>query len=149
MRRRPVRAKPGTYDSEAAVSLLLRPSGDGLKFLAIKRAESEGDPWSGHMALPGGRRDAEDEDLWVTAVRETWEETGLIVCEPTLEDVVYCGVHDGYYCVTFHTYIEGESCTPVSSTEGEAAWVWPEDLLQLTCTYRDYNKVVLGMDDDD
>lgn len=77
MRRRPVRAKPGTYDSEAAVSLLLRPSGDGLKFLAIKRAESEGDPWSGHMALPGGRRDPEDEDLWVTAVRETWEEVGV------------------------------------------------------------------------
>lgn len=76
-RRPPVRAERGAYDSEAAVALLLRPTGSGLEFLAIKRAESEGDPWSGHMALPGGRRDPEDEDLWVTAVRETHEEVGV------------------------------------------------------------------------
>ncbi len=59
------------------MSLLLRPTGAGLEFLAIKRAESEGDPWSGHMALPGGRRDPGDADLWVTAARETWEEVGV------------------------------------------------------------------------
>ncbi len=80
-RRPPVRATSGTYDSEAAVSLLLRPSGEGLEFLAIKRAESEGDPWSGHMALPGGRRDLEDGDLWATAVRETREEVGVDLIE--------------------------------------------------------------------
>jgi 8-oxo-dGTP pyrophosphatase MutT (NUDIX family) len=68
------RAEPGTYSGQAAVSLLLRPSAKGVEFLAIKRAEQERDPWSGHMALPGGRRDATDESLWMTAVRETREE---------------------------------------------------------------------------
>lgn len=76
-RREPLRAEPGSYDTQAAVALLLRPGITGLEFLAIKRAEKEGDPWSGHMALPGGRRDPEDEDLWATAVRETLEEVAV------------------------------------------------------------------------
>jgi 8-oxo-dGTP pyrophosphatase MutT (NUDIX family) len=59
------------------VALMLRPTGSGLEFLAIKRAEHERDPWSGHMALPGGRRDSADENLWETAVRETLEEVGV------------------------------------------------------------------------
>ena len=45
--------------------------------LLIKRAESERDPWSGHVALPGGRKDPEDENLSSTAIRETAEETGV------------------------------------------------------------------------
>lgn len=43
----------------------------------IKRAEKRGDPWSGHIACPGGRRDDDDPDLAATAVRETREETGV------------------------------------------------------------------------
>jgi 8-oxo-dGTP pyrophosphatase MutT (NUDIX family) len=61
---------------QAAVSLSIRARG-GLDLLLIKRARSERDPWSGHMALPGGRRDAVDGSLLDTAVRETLEETGL------------------------------------------------------------------------
>ncbi len=62
--------------TEAAVALILRTSA-ALDILLIKRAESERDPWSGHVALPGGRRDAEDVDLTQTAIRETSEETGV------------------------------------------------------------------------
>jgi 8-oxo-dGTP pyrophosphatase MutT (NUDIX family) len=63
---------------QAAVSLVLRGR-DSLELLLIKRARSERDPWSGHMALPGGRRDETDETLLHTAARETLEETGLDV----------------------------------------------------------------------
>ena len=41
---------------QAAVSVVLR-SAVGLDLLLIKRAHFDRDPWSGHMALPGGRRD--------------------------------------------------------------------------------------------
>lgn len=63
---------------EAAVLLVVRTR-DPLELLLIKRAELEGDPWSGHMALPGGRRQREDADLLATALRETMEETGVKV----------------------------------------------------------------------
>lgn len=61
---------------QASVALVLRAR-DHLDLLLIKRATSERDPWSGHMALPGGRRDGADQDLEATARRETLEETGV------------------------------------------------------------------------
>ena len=59
----------------AAVAILLAPDPDSL--LLIRRADRPGDPWSGHMALPGGRQDPADADLVATAIRETAEEVGL------------------------------------------------------------------------
>lgn len=61
----------------AAVALVVRPGPESLEVLLIRRAERAGDPWSGHMAFPGGRRQAEDATLLDTAVRETREEVGL------------------------------------------------------------------------
>jgi len=62
----------------AAIALVLRPSDVGEpELLMIKRAEVERDPWSGHIACPGGRMDPGDRDLEHTATRETWEETGI------------------------------------------------------------------------
>ena len=65
-------------DRLAAVAAVLRatPAGES-EVLLIERARHEADPWSGHMAFPGGRRDPEDEDLLRTALRETREEVGL------------------------------------------------------------------------
>ena len=45
--------------------------------LFIKRAARQGDRWTSHVALPGGKRDTEDENDKATAVRETLEEVGL------------------------------------------------------------------------
>lgn len=66
----------GTY--EAAVALVLRPRKE-LELLLIKRSLRDTDPWSGHMALPGGRRDPRDHSLLDTALRETREETSVNV----------------------------------------------------------------------
>jgi 8-oxo-dGTP pyrophosphatase MutT (NUDIX family) len=63
----------------AAVSLVLREGGEGLELLFIKRAEHEKDPWSGQVGFPGGRAEPSDQDLVATAVRETLEETGLVL----------------------------------------------------------------------
>ena len=59
----------------AAVAVVLAPNPDAI--LLIRRADRTGDPWSGHMALPGGRRELGDSSLLDTAVRETWEEVGF------------------------------------------------------------------------
>ena len=64
----------------AAVALILAP--DPESFLLIRRADRADDPWSGHLALPGGRWHADDADLLATAIRETREEVGIIL-EPT------------------------------------------------------------------
>jgi 8-oxo-dGTP pyrophosphatase MutT (NUDIX family) len=64
----------------AAILLALRMGSTGEpEVLMIKRADAERDPWSGHVALPGGRKEPGDADLAATAVRETWEETGVDV----------------------------------------------------------------------
>lgn len=73
-----VACDPGEHPLRAAVALVLRPDASGaLELLLIKRADYEGDPWSGQVALPGGRREPDDSSLERTAVRETWEETAI------------------------------------------------------------------------
>jgi 8-oxo-dGTP pyrophosphatase MutT (NUDIX family) len=73
----PVLADADPTVRRAAVALVLRPSAVGLQLLLIQRAIFEGDPWSGQVALPGGRANASDASLVHTAMRETHEETGL------------------------------------------------------------------------
>jgi len=60
----------------AAVAVVLREGPTGFEVLFIRRAEADGDPWSGQMGFPGGRAEP-GEDLATTAVRETAEETGI------------------------------------------------------------------------
>jgi 8-oxo-dGTP pyrophosphatase MutT (NUDIX family) len=61
----------------AAIALILVESDASWELLLIERATREGDPWSGHMALPGGHREAWDVDLAATAEREAFEEVGV------------------------------------------------------------------------
>lgn len=64
---------------QAAVALILGEIGGRAQMLVIKRAEDPRDHWSGHLALPGGRRDPDDVDLIDTAVREVCEEVGIVL----------------------------------------------------------------------
>jgi 8-oxo-dGTP pyrophosphatase MutT (NUDIX family) len=61
----------------AAVAAVIRPTRDSFKLLFIHRAEDPRDPWSGHMAFPGGRVETTDADSISAAVRETREEVAL------------------------------------------------------------------------
>ncbi len=61
----------------AAVAAVLRPGPRGHEVLLMKRAERPGDPWSGQIALPGGRAEPIDADLAATARREVLEEVRL------------------------------------------------------------------------
>ncbi len=63
--------------TRAAVAAVLRPGEEGADLLFIHRAEDPRDPWSGHMAFPGGRVDAGDMGPLAAALRETREEVGL------------------------------------------------------------------------
>jgi 8-oxo-dGTP pyrophosphatase MutT (NUDIX family) len=76
----------------SAVAMILQVQADKLRILMIKRAEREGDTWSGHMAFPGGRMDKADAHGFAVAVRETAEEVGLLLgaqdaCIGRLSDV--------------------------------------------------------------
>lgn len=62
---------------QAAVAMLLHEAAAGPEVLFIERAQRVGDPWSGHMAFPGGRVEREDADARAAAERETLEEVGL------------------------------------------------------------------------
>lgn len=69
------------HDEEDQVLPRLKQSSisdlNNAEMLFIKRAASERDRWSSHIALPGGKRDAEDVSDVDVAIRETWEEVGL------------------------------------------------------------------------
>lgn len=63
--------------ANAAVAILVKEWNDDLELFLVKRAEVEGDPWSGDMAFPGGKRSPEDKNIFDTAKRELKEETGI------------------------------------------------------------------------
>ena len=65
------------HSLRAAVALVLREANGDLEALFIRRAEHEGDPWSGHLAFPGGRIDPTDTGPRMAAERETIEELEL------------------------------------------------------------------------
>ena len=74
----PAPAVPKTTGRCAAVACVLDDEPAGPRVLLMKRAERAGDPWSGHISLPGGGyHPGEDADLLATAIRETHEELGI------------------------------------------------------------------------
>jgi 8-oxo-dGTP pyrophosphatase MutT (NUDIX family) len=73
----PVDEPPVETGRRAAVAAVLHDEPAGPRVLLMKRAERIGDPWSGHISLPGGGYQQDDPSLLVTAIRETREELGI------------------------------------------------------------------------
>ena len=76
---KPGKARLRRLKTRSAVAMILQVRDGELQILMIKRAERVGDPWSGHMAFPGGRMDKSDANGYAVAVRETAEEVGLFL----------------------------------------------------------------------
>ena len=130
----------------AAVAAVLAPDPDAL--LLIRRAERTGDPWSGHMALPGGRQEPAEPDLLTTAVRETWEEVGLELGPQhllgTLDDVV--PRTPVLPPIAVRPYVFALRQRPPLLLSSEVAWVrWvPVDLLLHPDTYNSVRLDIRG-----
>lgn len=75
--RRAVSRKDAAAAAYAAVALVLREGSAGAEVLFIERSMRADDPWSGHMAFPGGRLEGGDDSSRMAACRETQEEVGL------------------------------------------------------------------------
>jgi len=71
-----IRMKHDETAREGAVMILLYQDGDVVRFPIIQRPVYVG-VHSGQMALPGGKRDEGDQDLFHTALREMEEEIGV------------------------------------------------------------------------
>lgn len=87
-RKRPIHAPS---KAQAGVLLLVYPKDGELHVLLNKRSQYV-ENHKGEVAFPGGARDAGDETLLDTALRETWEEMGIQPSDVTvlgeLDDIV-------------------------------------------------------------
>ena len=122
----------------AAVALIWNSN----EFLLIKRADQEGDPWSGQMALPGGHREP-SESCMETAVRETMEETGLSISVNK-----FLGI---YYTLNGHLNVAAFECTSDGRDvlpDNEVAkffWVPENSLIMENESYTYSGYVIFGL----
>src|SRR6059036_2791825 len=139
---------PDARPAAVAVVLVERP--DDVDILLIRRAERADDPWSGQVALPGGRRDPADADLLVTAIRETREETGV-----DLSAAERLGVLDDLYPrtstlppVVVRPFVFALASRPTLVPGVEAARVFwlPLDRLSQRGVWRDFTLPVRGVE---
>ena len=103
---------------------------DGLDLLFIHRTAHEGDPWSGHLAFPGGRTEPGDTGLKMTAERETREELGLDLtearCLGQLDDLMGVTIP---VCVSAFVYeLDAKPLLDPNDEVDDAFWFPLEDL---------------------
>lgn len=139
-------------DAGAAVALLLKFTNQRIKVLFVKRAENPADPWSGQMALPGGRRDAKDRSLRDTIVRETLEETNInllyrsrfLGVMATLESEIRSELK----ILPFVILLEHEPSVKLNEELKYFVWISPEELIQnrgiFKLSFREFPAYIVG-----
>lgn len=113
----------------AAVAAVLRNL-ESPEILLIKRAHHPHDPWSGHMAFPGGRYEPSDPDTVATALRETREEVGIDLAA----SAAYLGALDDVHALSRerridlvivpHVFVLATDVVPVPAPEEVEAAMW-------------------------
>lgn len=116
--------------TRASVAMILNRSDQDLEILFIQRAAHDLDPWSGHIAFPGGKLE-EGELECQAACRETREEIGIDLGQGhylgRLSDIVGTNLPVRVSCCLFG--IDRANCSPVLNEEvRDLFWVTLSDL---------------------
>jgi len=135
-----LKSASGEQGASAAVALLLKTTDKDLRILFVKRAENPADPWSGQMALPGGKRDATDQSLKQTVVRETLEETNINL----LEGCRFLGVMETLTSTArpemkilpFVVLLKHEPSIELNEELERFVWISPEELVRHRSTVK-------------
>ena len=121
---------------DAAVMIILREELGDTSMLFIKRPDNEADPFSGHVAFPGGKMKSDDRSKLDTAVRETREEIGVDIAQSgrvigELDDVNPNNPRARTYIVTpYLSVLENEiEISPDSREVEKVLWVPVSHLL--------------------
>jgi 8-oxo-dGTP pyrophosphatase MutT (NUDIX family) len=134
-RRKPRKRWWRRWVKRCAVAIILRERDHRLEVLMIRRAEREGNPWSGHMAFPGGGMETDDQHSLAAAMRETEEEVGIELarcghCIGRLSDIV-SRTHQGRRPMVVTPYVFHLHVVPdiqMNHEVAEVVWV-PLDFL--------------------
>lgn len=123
---------------EAGVMLIIK---DGL-ILGISRRHNKN-----IFGLPGGKKDETDPSTKETAIRETREETSIVVkdCELVYERVE---LGDGPNGVDFYSrcyYAKDWEGIPQNSEEGLVKWLTAEEMTSTMAAFGDYNRKTLDV----
>jgi 8-oxo-dGTP pyrophosphatase MutT (NUDIX family) len=120
------------YDSRtrAAVAMIVHQSADDLEIMFIQRAAHELDPWSGHIAFPGGKLEKGELECQA-ACRETLEEIGIDLEQGRylgrLADIIGTNLPVRVSCCLFA--VDRTLCRPTLNEEvSDLFWVTISDL---------------------